>query len=248
MSPSLTSSAALELQALHNTGQTFPVVVQLMNATRWGHAAALALISYDTLLTFRDEVQYIWPMKLSIIKVLIYGNRLSALSVILIHAGPMVGLNRSFTTKDCQGIFIASGSYELNFPSLLWLSFLARDGCGQNLMVCGIRMLLSSGVFNSKLDHVGTYKGTVGRKQDVQYSLEFLFFCGSSGIICPPHDLFGPCDFQYILFKLVACVRDCVSVKYHGHRVDLSDGVFGGNIASDDWEIVSKGLCGSGSV
>ncbi|KAG8768417.1 hypothetical protein FRC16_007039 [Serendipita sp. 398] len=109
MSPSLTSSVALELQALHNTGQTFPVVVKLMNATRWGHAAALALISYDTLLTVRDEIQYIWPMKLSVIKVFIYGNRLLALFMILVHAGPMVGLDHSFTTKYCQGTFVACG-------------------------------------------------------------------------------------------------------------------------------------------
>ncbi|KAG8812255.1 hypothetical protein FRC17_002111 [Serendipita sp. 399] len=117
MSSVSASALALEFQALYNTGQTLPVVAELMNVTRYAHAAAVALICYDTLLTFKDEVQYIWPMKLSIIKMFIYGNRLLSFFFILIHAGPMVGLDRSFTSKYCEGIVIAAAKAKLRVRS-----------------------------------------------------------------------------------------------------------------------------------
>ncbi|KAG8807130.1 hypothetical protein FRC17_004636, partial [Serendipita sp. 399] len=55
MSSVSASALALEFRALYNTGQTLPVVAELMNVTRYAHAAAVALICYDTLLTFKDE-------------------------------------------------------------------------------------------------------------------------------------------------------------------------------------------------
>ncbi|KAG8837892.1 hypothetical protein FRC20_006569 [Serendipita sp. 405] len=178
MSPSLTSSVALELQALHNTGQTFPVVVKLMNATRWGHAAALALISYDTLLTVRDEIQYIWPMKLSVIKVFIYGVR--ALSRLLIFARGDVPICRLFPLDSIIPtryiITYAHSAYpEPSFGPVYDPGPCRSHGRPRSLIYNQIlpgnfrRMwiLLYSGIFDDKLDHVGTYQGTIGRKQNV---------------------------------------------------------------------------------
>ncbi|KAG8768071.1 hypothetical protein FRC15_005324, partial [Serendipita sp. 397] len=108
MSSSSNSSLASGLPSLQSMGESLPAVAQLTNVTRWAHAAALALLCYDTLLTFQDEVKYIWSMNLSIIKVFIYGNRLLSFIVILIYVGPMVSLDRSSTNQYCQGIFIVT--------------------------------------------------------------------------------------------------------------------------------------------
>ncbi|KAG8809344.1 hypothetical protein FRC19_005302 [Serendipita sp. 401] len=103
-------------------GESLPAVAQLTNVTRWAHAAALALLCYDTLLTFQDEVKYIWSMNLSIIKVFIYGNRLLSFIVILIYVGPMVSLDRSSTNQYCQGIFIVTGvCFTVSFAMTNWI-------------------------------------------------------------------------------------------------------------------------------
>ncbi|KAG8834085.1 hypothetical protein FRC20_007529, partial [Serendipita sp. 405] len=71
-------------------------------------------------------VQFIWQLRWSVIKTFMYASRLLSFTFIFLHAGPLLGLDRSFTNKYCESILIIGGyGALLSFAMSNWI-LLAR--------------------------------------------------------------------------------------------------------------------------
>ncbi|KAG8833833.1 hypothetical protein FRC18_003002 [Serendipita sp. 400] len=101
--------ASMEIQALG--GQDTHTVVYDVHTTRWFSAVALALICYDNVLTFSDEVRFLWPMRWNSIKVMIYLNRLVSLCFISMNAYTLIGTNGPFSNTFCEVVLGSTGQH-----------------------------------------------------------------------------------------------------------------------------------------
>lgn len=78
----------------------------IINAERYLSAVALSILVYDYLLTFGDEVQYIWRRPISNIKVLYIVLRYSVLVAEVVYFQALSGLTTHLTHNFCVGSLI----------------------------------------------------------------------------------------------------------------------------------------------
>jgi len=82
----------------------------VINAERYLSAVALSILVYDYILTFGDEVRYIWRRPISNIKVLYLMLRYSVLVAELVYFQALSGLSTHLTHDFCVGSFIVVAS------------------------------------------------------------------------------------------------------------------------------------------
>ncbi|CCA70495.1 hypothetical protein PIIN_04432 [Serendipita indica DSM 11827] len=62
----------LELEGIRNERLPIEKIAEYLYVTRLLNAVALAILCYDTIILFDEEVRYLWPKKMSLVKVLLY--------------------------------------------------------------------------------------------------------------------------------------------------------------------------------
>ncbi|PVF97483.1 hypothetical protein CPB86DRAFT_785784 [Serendipita vermifera] len=99
--------SSLELQALG--GKPLAVVAGEVAINRWMSAVALAIVSYDTILTLPEEIEFLWSKKWSDVKVLTYLNRFVSFFFIAINCYMFSGIDRSLSNSFCEVLLISTG-------------------------------------------------------------------------------------------------------------------------------------------
>ncbi|CAG7848843.1 SubName: Full=Uncharacterized protein {ECO:0000313/EMBL:CCA68103.1} [Serendipita indica DSM 11827] len=100
---------ALQIEALRLEGIPLWQIARNVTVSRYLQAAAVTILCYDTLLTLREEVRWLWPMKWEAIKVGLYINRLIAITFSIYSCLHFAGLQRDLSKAYCRGAFSAVG-------------------------------------------------------------------------------------------------------------------------------------------
>ncbi|PVF96079.1 hypothetical protein CPB86DRAFT_816676 [Serendipita vermifera] len=92
---------------------------------RWCSAAAVTILFHDTIITFGDEVEFLWPKKWGYIKIIIYLNRCITFSFTLTWSLMQANV-LTFTNLGCKVLFsITSLVAAVSFALANWI-MLAR--------------------------------------------------------------------------------------------------------------------------
>ncbi|THG95488.1 hypothetical protein EW145_g7948 [Phellinidium pouzarii] len=84
-------------------------ISSIVNATRYMNGIGLVMLIYDHLLTFDDEVRFVWRAKPSFARRAFLINRYLVLVILLVWASFMNNFsNNTITDRTCRGFFVFS--------------------------------------------------------------------------------------------------------------------------------------------
>ncbi|PVG00999.1 hypothetical protein CPB86DRAFT_135380 [Serendipita vermifera] len=192
----------LELEALRLNNQSVFSVAQDIAANRWSSAVALTILCYDTFLTLGDEVELLWPKRLSVVKTLIYLNRILAFFFVCVNSYIFSAVDRSFTNASCERILIASGvGAYVSFAMSNWILLARTTALYGNSK--RFRIIISAYYFLAYIvTGVLVAKSSLMLRNQIFYSLTIR----ACGLVIRPHTMgfiwIGPMLFETTIFLL----------------------------------------------
>lgn len=217
----------LELEGIRNERLPIEKIAEYLYVTRLLNAVALAILCYDTIILFDEEVRYLWPKKMSLVKVLLYLNRAICFTFTALNAAHFIGLRKSFSMDFCKTAIVGVGyASMLCFAMSNWI-LLARTRAllGSRYRYFSIALIVYYCLSYASTAYL-TYRVTSALAPKSFYSFN-LRICATAvhpkimGFVWIPSMVFETSMFLITIFKLYQ-----QRSAPHGASIGLSTNLF----------------------